>query len=166
MANRLYPLGANSILKAQVDFESGSFSAVLLPDSYAYSATHEFLSDLGPIVGSKSALTGTAVSVAELKARSASITVDGYRAGAAAAEAQAGSYMRRWEADIRQYQAGRELTFQVAKTNNDAIIHTNDARMEAAKVGLTTGAQQLASAWAMVGASASISGTDSTTRQL
>ena len=102
----------------------------------------------------------------ESAARLSSITVDGYRAGAAAAEAQAGSYMRRWEADIRQYQAGRELTFQVAKTNNDAIIHTNDARMEAAKVGLTTGAQQLASAWAMVGASASISGTDSTTRQL
>ena len=107
-----------------------------------------------------------AVSVAELKARSVSITVDGYRAGAAAAEAQAGSYMRRWEADIRQYQAGRELALQVTKTNNDAIIHANDARMEAAKVGLTTGAQQLASAWAMVGASASISGTDSTTRQL
>ena len=62
MANRLYPLGANSILKAQVDFESGSFSAVLLPDSYTYSATHEFLSDLGPAVGSKSVLTGMAVS--------------------------------------------------------------------------------------------------------
>lgn len=30
MANRLYPLGANNILKAQVDFESGSLSAVLL----------------------------------------------------------------------------------------------------------------------------------------
>ena len=98
-----------------------------------------------------------AVAEAEIKARSASITVDGYRLGAAAAEAQAGSYMRRWEADIRQYQAGQQLTFNVAKANADAATHANDARMEAAKIGLATGAQRLASAWAMVSANAQVS---------
>lgn len=98
-----------------------------------------------------------AVAEAEIKARSASITVDGYRLGAAAAEAQAGSYMRRWEADIRQYQAGQQLTFNVAKANADATTHANDARMEAAKIGLATGAQRLASAWAMVSADARVS---------
>lgn len=105
-----------------------------------------------------------AVSEAEIKARSASITVDGYRLGASAAEAQAGSYMRRWEADIKQYEAGQTLTFNVAKVNADAITHANDARMEAAKVGLATSAQRVASAWAMVSADARVS--DSTNTQI
>jgi hypothetical protein len=95
---------------------------------------------------------------AESAARQSSILVDGYRVGATAAEAQATSYARRWEAEQRQYEASMNLTYQVARTNNDAVIHTNDARMEAAKVGLTAKSQQLASAWAMVGAQAQISG--------
>ena len=94
----------------------------------------------------------------EAAARKSSIMVDGYRAGVSAAEAQAGAYMRRWEADIKQYEAGTNITFQAAKINTDAVLHTNDARMEAAKVGLTTSSQRLASAWSMVSAAASISG--------
>ena len=94
----------------------------------------------------------------EAAARKSSVIVDGYRIGVSAAEAQAGAYMRRWEADIKQYEAGTNITFQAAKINNDAVLHTNDARMEAAKVGLTTSSQRLASAWAMVSASAQISG--------
>lgn len=94
----------------------------------------------------------------EAAARQSSVMVDGYRAGAAAVESQAGAYMRRWEADIKQYEAGASVTFQAAKINADAVMHANDARMEAAKVGLTTSSQRLASAWAMVSANASISG--------
>lgn len=94
----------------------------------------------------------------EAAARKSSIMVDGYRIGASAAEAQAGAYMRRWEADIKQYEAGTNIALQAAKINNDAVIHANDARMEAAKVGLATSSQRLASAWAMVSASAQISG--------
>ncbi len=94
----------------------------------------------------------------EAAARKSSVIVDGYRIGASAAEAQAGAYMRRWEADIKQYEAGTNIALQAAKINNDAVIHTNDARMEAAKVGLATSSQRLASAWAMVSASAQISG--------
>lgn len=99
----------------------------------------------------------------EAAARQSSVMVDGYRAGAAAVEAQAGAYMRRWEADIKQYEAGTNITFQAAKINADAVMHANDARMEAAKVGLTSASQRLASAWAMVSASASISGSVSQT---
>lgn len=99
----------------------------------------------------------------EAAARQSSVMVDGYRAGAAAVEAQAGAYMRRWEADIKQYEASTNITFQAAKINADAVMHTNDARMEAAKVGLTSASQRLASAWAMVSASASISGSVSQT---
>ena len=94
----------------------------------------------------------------EAAARKSSIMVDGYRVGVSAAESQAGAYMRRWEADIKQYEAGTNIALQAAKINNDAVIHTNDARMEAAKVGLATSSQRLASAWAMVSASAQISG--------
>ena len=92
----------------------------------------------------------------EAAARLSSITVDGYRAGASAAEAQAGAYMRRWEADIKQYEAGKELAFRVAKANTDAAAHAQDMMMEANKVSLATQAQSVASAWAMVSASASV----------
>ena len=109
-------------------------------------------------------LLNALVAEAEISARSASLTVDGYRLGASAAEAQAGSYMRRWEADIKQYEAGQTLTFNVAKVNADAITHANDARMEAAKVGLATSAQRVASSWAMVSADARVS--DSTNTQI
>ncbi|HMZ01379.1 MAG TPA: hypothetical protein PLW24_20615 [Burkholderiaceae bacterium] len=44
----------------------------------------------------------------------------------------------------------------MAKANADSITHANDARMEAAKVGLATGAQRLASAWSMVSANAGV----------
>ena len=94
----------------------------------------------------------------EAAARTSSVMLDGYRIGAHAAEAQAGAYMRRWEADLKQYEASTSITLQAAKANADAVMHTNDARMDAAKVGLATSSQRLASAWAMVSASASISG--------
>ena len=92
----------------------------------------------------------------DASARASSIAADAYRAGAAAAEAQAGAFMRRWEADIRQYQAGKELVFNVAKANADAMIHAKDAKMEANKIALTTSAQQVASAWSAVSATASV----------
>ena len=112
--------------------------------------------------GWKAKLTAASAQV-EASARASSSLMDGYRAGAYAAEAQAGSYMRRWEADIKQYEAGRELAFRVQKSNNDAIIHANDARMDAAKIGLTTASQQVASAWSTVQAAASISAGSSDT---
>ena len=100
----------------------------------------------------------------ETAAKQASITVDGYRAATSAAEAQAGANMRLWEANIRQYEAGMQIALQTGKATADAVMHTNNARLEAAKVGLATNSQRLASAWAMVSASASVSGTDSTSR--
>lgn len=64
--------------------------------------------------------------------------------------------MRRWEADIKQYAASKGLTFRVAKANADAVAHTQDMMMEANKVSLATQSQSVASAWAMVSASASV----------
>jgi hypothetical protein len=64
--------------------------------------------------------------------------------------------MRRWEADIKQYEAGSNISLQTAKLNADVAIQSNAARLEAAKIGLTTSAQRVASAWSMVSASAGI----------
>lgn len=107
--------------------------------------------------GWKAQLSAASAEV-EAAARQSAVMMDGYRIGASAVEAQAGSYMRRWEADIKQYEASQNITMQAAKMNTDAVLHANDARMEAAKVGLTTSSQRLASAWSMVSASASIQG--------
>ena len=92
----------------------------------------------------------------EAGAKASGMLVDGYKAGAAASEAQAMSIMRRWEADIKQYEASQSLTMQAAKANMDAVMHTNDARLRASEIAMTTSSQQVASAWSMVSASAQI----------
>lgn len=46
MANTLYPKGKEKILLGQVNFRDDTLRAVLLSNTYAYSATHEFLSDV------------------------------------------------------------------------------------------------------------------------
>lgn len=91
-------------------------------------------------------------------AKQSAILVDGYRVGAHAIEAKAASYARRWEADIKQYEAGSNISLQTAKINTDVAIQTNNARLEAAKIGLATASQRVASAWSMVSTSAAISG--------
>ena len=99
----------------------------------------------------------------EAAARQSSILIDGYRAGTSATTTLAESYMRRWEVDLKQYEAGQNITLQTAKINNDAMINTNNARIEAAKIGITTQAQQVASAFNIVNTSAAISGSASMT---
>lgn len=102
----------------------------------------------------------------EAAARTSNVIVNGYNMGARAIEAQAANYMRRWEADIQQYQAGTNITFAAAKYNADAIQYKNTALMEASKIEYTTSSQRLASAWAMVATSASISGSATLTQTI
>ncbi len=49
--------------------------------------------------------------------------------------------MRRWEADIKQYEAGYNISLQTARINTDLAIQTNNARLEAGKIGLATASQ-------------------------
>lgn len=58
MANRLYPLGAQKMLSGQINFDADPIKAVLVSDGYTFSAAHEFLSDVGALVGSPQTLTG------------------------------------------------------------------------------------------------------------
>lgn len=61
MANTFYPKGAQKTLSAQIDFSANTISAALVPSGYTYSASHEFLSDVGTIVGAKVDLANKSV---------------------------------------------------------------------------------------------------------
>lgn len=91
-----------------------------------------------------------------------STLVDAYKATATAAEAAASAHARTWEAGIKQYEAQQTITLQTAKANTEALIATNSARADAAKVGAQVYAQWASSAYSMMHAQASISGNDAT----
>lgn len=91
-------------------------------------------------------------------AKQASVLVDGYKVATYATTAQAEMYARMWESNIKQYEASQNLTVQAAKINGDALMHTNDANMDAAKAGAQIMAQQVSSAFNAVATSASITG--------
>lgn len=87
--------------------------------------------------------------------------LDGYKASAAAIESKARMHTQVWETKIKDYEAAQNLTLQAAKINTDAIMQTNQAKLEAAKVGAQVHAQLAASANGMAHAGASLSGSES-----
>ena len=56
MANTFYPKGAQKVLGAKIDFSANNISAALVPSGYTYSTAHEFLSEVGALVGAPVAL--------------------------------------------------------------------------------------------------------------
>lgn len=92
-----------------------------------------------------------------------STLLDGYKAGAAAIEAESAMHTKIWETQIKDYEASKSIVLQTAKINNDAAIQTNNARLEASKVGAQVYAQLTASAYSMTHATASISASGGTT---
>lgn len=87
--------------------------------------------------------------------------LDGYKAEAAAIESEAKMITMRWETQIKDYEASQQLMLQTAKINADVALQTNNARLDVAKVGAQVYAQLTSSAYGMVNASASISGSAS-----
>jgi hypothetical protein len=51
MANKFYPKGAQKVLSGAINFSADTIKAALVPAAYTYSDTHEFLSELGAVVG-------------------------------------------------------------------------------------------------------------------
>lgn len=94
---------------------------------------------------------------------SAGAQLEGYKASAAAAEAQGNVNARMWESDLKQYEAGINLSLAQAKINTDLVMQTNTARLDAAKVGAQTYAQLVSSAYGMINASAGISASNGET---
>lgn len=91
-----------------------------------------------------------------------STLLDGYKASAAAIEAESAMHTKIWETQIKDYEASQSIVLQTAKINSDAAIQTNNARLEASKVGAQVYAQLTASAYSMTHATASISASGGT----
>ncbi len=87
--------------------------------------------------------------------------LDGFKAQAAAIEAEAKMHTMVWETQIKDYEAGQQLVLQTAKINADVALQANNARLDASKVGAQVYAQLTSSAYGMINASASISGSAS-----
>ena len=56
-----YPKAAERLLSAELPLTGATLKAVMLPASYVYDAAHEFLPDLGAVVGAAVTLTGVTV---------------------------------------------------------------------------------------------------------
>lgn len=89
--------------------------------------------------------------------RQASAQLEGFRAQTVAVTAQAEMHSKAWEANLKQYEAGKQLALQAAKVNQDSRQWAATARLDAVKVGTQTYAQLLSSAYGMMHTQASIS---------
>lgn len=89
--------------------------------------------------------------------------LDGYKAATSAIEAEARMHSMQWETQLKDYEASIQATLQTAKINADVALQTNNARLDAAKVGAQVYAQLTSSAYSMVHASAGISASGGTT---
>lgn len=56
-----YPLGAQKLMAGEINFSSNTIKVVVLPVGYVYGAGHEFLSDVGTVVGTAQTLTGKSI---------------------------------------------------------------------------------------------------------
>jgi len=117
--------------------------------------------------GYKAKLAGETARIEALGSKSAAL-LDGYVASTAATVAQGTLNAKVWEAGIRQYEAAQNYALQGAKVNGEFVIQTNNARLDAAKVGSQVYAQLVSSAYGIINASAGVSGssTDSYDRSI
>ena len=61
MSNTSYPKGMEKLLSGQIDVTSVTLAAALLPSTYTYSTSHEFLSQVGTRVGTDQDLTNVTI---------------------------------------------------------------------------------------------------------
>ncbi len=57
MANKFYRKGAEKMLRAAINYDSDTIKAVIVSSAYTFSDSHEFLTDLGTVVGTAQTLT-------------------------------------------------------------------------------------------------------------
>lgn len=97
----------------------------------------------------------------EALAKQSGAKIDAYRAEIDAIRAVADVQTTVWKATIEQYAASKQYALETAKANRDALQESQQARLEASKVGAQVYAQLVASAYGMINASASISASES-----
>ncbi len=98
----------------------------------------------------------------EALGRQSGALLDGFKAANAAVVAEAEMQTKVWESNIRQYEAAQSITIQAGRANNEAIMMTNNARLDAAKAGTQVFAQLTSSAYSMMHTQTSISSSGST----
>lgn len=57
----IYPKGGEKMLSGAINFATDAIKAVSLPSSYTYNVAHEFLADIGTVLGAAVALAGKSV---------------------------------------------------------------------------------------------------------
>lgn len=57
----IYPKGGEKMFSGAINFATDAIKAVSLPSSYTYNAAHEFLADVGTVIGTAVALAGKSV---------------------------------------------------------------------------------------------------------
>lgn len=58
MANKFYPKGAEKFGRAQIHWENDSLKVGIVSDGYTFSTAHEFLNEVGALVGTAQTLAG------------------------------------------------------------------------------------------------------------
>lgn len=91
-----------------------------------------------------------------------STLLDSYKAAVSSIQAQGEMMAKVWESNIKQYEAGQQTAIAAARLNHDSVIQTNNARLDAAKVGAQVYAQLTSSAYSMIHASAGVSASGGT----
>lgn len=56
-----YPIAAQKAMSAEVNFLTSTIKVALLPTSYTFAAAHEFLSDVGALIGEPVEITNKSV---------------------------------------------------------------------------------------------------------
>lgn len=79
-----------------------------------------------------------------------------YRTEGELGVARYGSAIKRWEVQLKDYEAGKMAMIQTAKINGDLAMHAASVRADAAKTGAQVYAQLVGSAYSIVKVSAGI----------
>jgi hypothetical protein len=93
------------------------------------------------------------------------LLIQKYRTEGDLGVAQYGSAIKRWEAQLKDYEAGKQAMIQVAKINGDQAMHAASVRADAAKAGAQVHAQLVGSAYSIMKVQASVSGQGQTSVQ-
>lgn len=57
----VYPKGGEKMLSGAINFSADTIKAVALPSTYAYNAAHEFLADVGTVIGTAQTLASKSI---------------------------------------------------------------------------------------------------------
>lgn len=100
--------------------------------------------------------------LSEIIARRSTVTLDAYKADVLRFQAQVDQDIKRWEAQIKLYEATEMYVLEGQKISTEIVRANLATVLEAAKTGAQVYAQLTASAYSLIHASASVAGSAST----